>query len=115
MDKLIIYEEKENGIEYLKVHCELDDINSSPTFIRNTLEYIKNHNKYVKVSCADFENSEIEYFEHSVRHNKNGAAFIDKNGKKYFYLKGKEETKNSEQLLNNDRSNILKDILNDIR
>lgn len=109
MDKLTLYEDKEYGHTYLIAYCDLENLDIVPTFIRTTLEHLLFNHRYVKVFKTNGFDSETEYFEHSVRSNKKGAAYIDKDGKKYFYILGKE-TDDTDKLLNNDRSRVLKEI-----
>jgi hypothetical protein len=111
MDKLTLYEDKEYGYDYLVVQCDLENLDFVPTFIRTTLEYLLLNRRYVKVFKTDGLDSETEYFEHSVRSNKKGAAYINKDGKKYFFILGKE-TEDTDKLLNNDRSKVLREIFN---
>ena len=109
MDKLTLYENREFGYDYLVAHCDLENLDIVPTFIRTTLEHLTFNRRYVKVFKTDGLESETEYFEHSVRSNKKGAAYINKDGKKYFFILGKE-TDDTEKFLNNERSKVLKEI-----
>ena len=112
MDKLTIFEQEEFGKDYIIVDVELDDFDFVPGFIRTTIKEIKNYNKYVKVIKHKDILNEIEYFESSVRSNKKGPAFIDRDGKKHFFIMGKE-TKDSEKLQNMDRNRTLREILSE--
>jgi len=113
MNKLSLFEIEEFGKEFLNVDISLDDINFIPGFIRTTLESIKTYHKYVKIMIHDGKNMETEYFENSVRSNRWGPAYIDRNGNKEYYILGKI-TENSEKLQNDNRRFILKDILSEI-
>lgn len=112
MDKLTIFEQEEFGKDYIIVDVELDDFDFIPGFIRTTIQEIKNYNKFVKVIKHKDVLMEIEYFESSVRSNKKGPALIDRNGKKHFFILGKETT-DSEKLQNMDRNHTLRKILDE--
>jgi hypothetical protein len=111
MNTITLYEEEEFGKDYIIIEVSLDDLDSIiPGFIRTAIENTKSNHKFVKVIIHDIVNTEIEYFENSVRSNKKGAAYIDRNGRKHFYIMGKQSSQ-TEQLQNMDRSKTLKDIL----
>jgi len=113
MNKLSIFEIDESGKEFLNVDISLNDINFIPGFIRTTLDSIKTYHKYVKVITHDDKNTETEYFENSVRSNRWGAAYIDRNGNKEYYILGKI-TENSEKLQNDNRKYTLREILKEV-
>lgn len=108
-DKLIIYEKEEYGKDYIVARIELNDFEFISGYIRTTLEHLKMNQKYLKIITTDFNITETEYFENSVRSNKKGAAFIDRNGKKYYYVLGKE-VNNPENMINIERNKIINEI-----
>lgn len=111
MNKLTLTESEEFGKDYHIVDVELDDVDTIiPGFIRTTLDGIKMNNKYVKVITHDDNNTEIEYFESSVRSNRKGAAFIDRNGNRDYKILGKS-VKETEKLQNFERSQTLREFL----
>jgi len=110
MNELTMYENEEYGKEYLILAIEVENLDNIPVFIRTTVEQVKISHKYVKIIITDGINTETEYLMNSVRSNKKGPAFIDRMGKKYFYDSGKEMS-NSESLINEDRSQKLREIL----
>lgn len=112
MNQLNVFESEEYGKEYIVVDIELDNFDFIPGFIRTIVDEIKRYNKYVKIFTHDNIISETEYFESSVRSNKKGAAYIDRNGVKHFYIMGKK-TLQSEGLQNMERNQVLRQILNE--
>lgn len=114
MIKMTLFEQEEYGKEYIVVSINLNNLDDNiPGFIRTALENVKLYQKFVKViKIDDKKNTEIEYFENSVRSNKKGPAFIDRNGKKYFYDMGKE-MKDPEKLINIERSQTLREFLDE--
>ena len=113
MNKLTLTEGEEFGKDYHIVDIELDDMDTViPGFIRTTLDGIKMNNKYVNVITHDNDNTEIEYFESSVRSNRKGAAFIDRNGNRDYKILGKT-VKETEKLQNLERSQTLREFLDE--
>ena len=105
-DKLTIYENTENGKDYLIITVELVNIDNQPIVLKNIIKNLKESNRYVKIITTDFSNLETEYFERSVRSNKKGPAFIDRDNRKYYFING-VESKFPEEIINKEREKTL--------